>query len=434
VNVPQAAPDQPSPYPLDDELLQSHGTKDKLFIGGHYYSDKSPVPAFPMAAVYQVWRWCGGPSAKDRPNWFCLLMTWSSSGLAYVIAVCCVFGIGRKIGLPSGRNLALTIIFALGTISLPYAQQVNNHILLLAVAAAVFLLLLNQESSTMEYTERNRSFGNSLRVFAVFRGQTFSFRLGTLLGIGYTIDLAAGPLLCLTIGAFLLWNRSSVLIVILAATPWVAFHHIANYQIGGTLGPANAVPAYFEWSGSPFSPANMTGGWNHSSTGKAARYALELQVGKKGFLGHNLLLFLALAALPKLLRRRYTERPILIAGLIWATATWLLYAATSNNYSGGCCSIRWFVPLLGPGFFAIALALRDRPSSMRDAEILGAGSLLLGIGMAVRGPWFMRLMPAYWGIYGGTLAAWMAYRIWTAKRRRSRVVEALEQSPSRRAA
>src|SRR5262245_23214162 len=38
---PSAAPH--SPYP--DEPLLRDGTKDKLLIDGHYYSDKSPVPA-----------------------------------------------------------------------------------------------------------------------------------------------------------------------------------------------------------------------------------------------------------------------------------------------------------------------------------------------------------------------------------------------------
>src|SRR5262245_39218547 len=32
-----------SPYPAHEPLLEN-GTKDKLFIDGHFYSDKSPVP------------------------------------------------------------------------------------------------------------------------------------------------------------------------------------------------------------------------------------------------------------------------------------------------------------------------------------------------------------------------------------------------------
>src|SRR5437899_11778232 len=43
----------PSPYPDDEPDLLSHGTGDKLLIQGHFYSDKSPVPALLMAGLYQ---------------------------------------------------------------------------------------------------------------------------------------------------------------------------------------------------------------------------------------------------------------------------------------------------------------------------------------------------------------------------------------------
>src|SRR5690349_10233792 len=56
VQVPQ--PDgspAPPPYgPAEPTLLQ-YGTLDKLFIAGHFYSDKSPVPALLMAGCYQAW-------------------------------------------------------------------------------------------------------------------------------------------------------------------------------------------------------------------------------------------------------------------------------------------------------------------------------------------------------------------------------------------
>src|SRR5213082_414583 len=51
VFVAVPAPGDPtarSPYPEGADLLR-RGTQDKLLIGGHYYSDKSPVPALLMA-------------------------------------------------------------------------------------------------------------------------------------------------------------------------------------------------------------------------------------------------------------------------------------------------------------------------------------------------------------------------------------------------
>lgn len=397
VKVPHGGP---SPYPADDRLLQQYGTRDKIFVGGHYYSDKSPVPAFYLAAVYETWRLGGGPTAAARPDLFCRLMTWASSGLAFVAAVGFFFLIGRRVGLERRWAIALTVFFALGTVALPYAQQVNNHIPMLAVAAAVFHLML-QGIDDGWTTRRLRA-------------------LGALAGVGYTIDLAAGPALCLAVGGALLAapSRRRLGVIALAALPCVAFHHVVNYWVGGTFGPANAVPEYFDWPGSPFSPKNMTGGWHHTSVGGALVYALDMLFGKKGFLGHDLILLLPLTTMYPLLRRRYPQRPVVVAGLAWAAGTWLLYALTSNNQSGACCSIRWFVPLLAPGFVAAAVAIRDRPSGRFDSVLLGIGGMLLAGGMAVRGPWFPRLMPFYWLLYAGTLTAWAAHRARCQMRRR----------------
>src|SRR4051794_8500472 len=47
---PQAPPAPPPPY--RDDALRQHGTQDKLFIRGHYHSDKPPVVSFILAAAY----------------------------------------------------------------------------------------------------------------------------------------------------------------------------------------------------------------------------------------------------------------------------------------------------------------------------------------------------------------------------------------------
>src|SRR6266513_124939 len=52
VQVPPPG-DTPPPYPADEPLLLEHGTADKLLIGGHFYSDKSPVPALLLAGLYE---------------------------------------------------------------------------------------------------------------------------------------------------------------------------------------------------------------------------------------------------------------------------------------------------------------------------------------------------------------------------------------------
>src|SRR5438270_12818321 len=113
-------------YSKDAPDLLSQGTLDKLYIDGHFYSDKSPVPAVLMAGVYQVLQWTIGLTAGDRPDLFCFWMNLLSSGLAYVLAVGCVHQFGRFVGLPADLGLLLTASFALCTVAPPYAEHVNN--------------------------------------------------------------------------------------------------------------------------------------------------------------------------------------------------------------------------------------------------------------------------------------------------------------------
>lgn len=86
---------QPPGQPGGDETRAPLVTQDKLFIAGRFYSDKPPVPALLMAGLYQAWRWSGGAPARQRTERFCYWMTLCSSGVAYVVAVGCIFLLGR---------------------------------------------------------------------------------------------------------------------------------------------------------------------------------------------------------------------------------------------------------------------------------------------------------------------------------------------------
>ena len=132
--VPSKAARQPYG---ENTLAAQNGTLDKLLIDGRFYSDKSPVPACLMAGVYQIWRWAGGPSAAERPDWFARLLTWVFASVPYLLAVVSIAWITRHVAVPTPWDVVLTASFAFGSLALPYAQHVNNHVLLLAVATGV---------------------------------------------------------------------------------------------------------------------------------------------------------------------------------------------------------------------------------------------------------------------------------------------------------
>jgi hypothetical protein len=104
-----------------------------------------------------------------------------------------------------------------------------------------------------------------------------------------------------------------------------------------------------------------------------------------------------------LLRRRRAEWPELLVGGAWCCGTWLLYASTSSNSSGVCCSIRWFVPLLVPCYYILAIFLREYAEFNWVFLILsGWGSVLAGL-MWWQGPWMKHMVPLYWPIQGAAL-------------------------------
>src|SRR5262249_53805054 len=161
-------------------------------------------------------------------------------------------------------------------------------------------------------------------------------------------------------------------------------------------GPANAVLEYFRWPGSPFNDRNLTGGWAHQGPGDFLLYAASMGFGKRGFLGHNLPLFLLLPASAALWRlRRWRPEVLWAAGC--CVGAWLLYAATSNNSSGQCLSIRWLVPLLAPGYFLLALSLRQNPQYRIAFILLSIWGGLLVLLMR-EGPWCKHVVPWFWPV------------------------------------
>jgi hypothetical protein len=426
VAVPQSADLGPGP-PYRGVALE-RGTLDKLYIDGHFYSDKSPVPALLLAVLYQCLQWLCGLHVRLHPDAFCYWMTLASSGAAYVVAVACIFGLGRHVGLPLRWRLVVAASFALATVSVVYVRHVNNHILLLGVSAALML---------------------DLAGLAAAPSWPRMLLAGSLAGLGYTSDLGAGPPLLVCAGLLVAWRTGKQRQAPVAATarsmfrtqgacprfsaaacfwfalgalPWLALHHAVNYAVGGTLGPANAVPEYFNWEGCPFHGSAMTGAWHHHDVFDFGVYALALLFGKRGFVGHNLPLFLLLPGFLWLCRWPRRQWPELLFAAAWCGGTWLAYAATSHNYSGANCSVRWFVPLLAPAYYALIVMLERWPAFRADFLLLSGWGLVLMAVAWCYGPWIPHMVPGFWPIQGAALASWavLAWRRRLKQRARSR--------------
>jgi hypothetical protein len=380
--------------------LVRHGTGDKILVGGRFYSDKPPVPAFGLAAVYAALKAAFGLRAAERPGQFCYAMTLASSGLAYVASVWCVYRLAGALRLMPGWRLGLTASFAFCTVALPYVRQVNGHIWLLAAACAALLLLTRW---VREAGERRWPL----------------VAVGFLAGFAYAVEQPTGGLLLACAAAVAAggnpsvgrhgWFRRVVLVVV-GAAPWLVLHHAVTYAYAGTFGPPNADPAVFRYPGSTFEDCDLTGRYRHEHVGDLFVYAGGLLFGQRGFLQANLPLFLTPPAL-WLIPRAIRERRLAWAASSWGLATWFVFALLSTNFSGYCCSIRWFVPLLAAGYLLLGLLLRERLDWRGDFVVLSAWGAILGGLMWWAGPWDGEMPRGFWAVQVAAAASWGFYRL-----------------------
>jgi hypothetical protein len=192
----------------------------------------------------------------------------------------------------------------------------------------------------------------------------------------------------------------------------VVLHHALVYSIAGMIGPPGSEAEYLNWPGSPFNGANITGHWQHSSIAAFLIYCLDLLVGQKGFLAHNPILFVLLLAMPAFFRRPLWLKPELFWLGVWSAGTFFVYAANSNNYSGQCVSVRWFVPLLAPAFLALGLYWREYPQARTGIVILGGWGMLWAALCWWWGPWLAPPLWLYWCILALGCGHWWAYNAW----------------------
>ncbi len=380
-----------SPYHPDDPRLRN-GTLDKLLIGGHWYSDKSPVPALWLALCYQILHTLFGLAVREHPGLFCYLMTVCFSGLSYIVAAASIFRMATIVGLVGRPRLLLTASFGLATLALIYVRLVNSHLPFLAVTS-----LMTVQMAYMAKSDDR-----------LIRWAT----LGLLASVGYCLDLGAGPPFVIALAGLAMTRTQGFVKLtafLVAAFPLFLLHHILNDHIGGTFTPANAHAAYVQWPGSPF--ADMTGQWHHPSFFSFVLYSLDLLVGKAGFLTHNPALLLALPGLYLLGRgKRVAEWPFACWLLAGCVGVWLMYAVSSRNLSGLGCSIRWFLPIIAPGYFVLAVLIRERPTLTRDLAILSlGGAIMMGLGWA-QTIWWGKMIPGFWFLLAGTLLAWAVCR------------------------
>lgn len=383
-------PGMPNPYDPNSDVLAKRGTLDLMQIDGHFYSDKSPLPTFGMACLWKMFRLFGAPEAQLDPRFFCRTMNLAGGAFPLALGTVAIWILSLRLGGDSNQSFW---IFVGGTVSglpLAYSGFVNNHILVWAECAWLFVFL-----DGLSRTDFHANFAHLLMA-------------GLCLGMAYATDSGIGPALFVAVGVWTIWNPGAFwqpgiwiqrsVGLALGAAPLVLAHHYLGFQIAGTWGPINANPAFFQWPGCPFTPENLTGGFKHPNVGKFLLYTGDMLFGKKGFLFHTgvgllgVLVLLRMVAIPS---KNMPKGMGVISGVAFAVGV-LVYALGSNNQSGLCRSVRWFVPLGVPLWYLASFLATEGGWRLRAYTISVLIGLWVGVWAAWLGPWEGTVLPGYW--------------------------------------
>jgi hypothetical protein len=308
------------------------GTGDKVFVRGHFYSDKPPVPAVIGAAVYWPLYHAGlGLHLGSSISYY--LVTLLTVRLFWLLGTVALFGLLAFTGLDAEKRFLASLALGLGSLYFSWSTTFNSHALAASFLSIGFYYLMRARFEAASHT--------NVAVAAFF------------LSLAGTADVPTGIFYVFFLFYFLRDPR------LRAQTPYFLLPLLVTllpalaitYSIHSSIVPVQIVGAYFQYPGSPWSGSSELSGMHANSAQFIFAYALAALVGPKGFLLYNPLMVLAIWGLVRVIRHRgrFFYEGIVIGAA--SAVVVLYYLLFTNNYGGWSYSIRWFVPLLPLLFF-----------------------------------------------------------------------------------
>jgi hypothetical protein len=354
-------------------------TGDKVFVDGHFYSDKAVMTAVFGALVYFPLHLLG---LKLDLGWnlayyLITLIVVKGLWLAGLIAFYHALGFTALAEKP---RIWLTLALGVASLYFAWTSTYNNH----AMAAALLMI------------------GFYFILKARFRPPSYRASLalaGFFLSLAGTTDVPNGAFYA----GFLIYIiadrrlRSGVVYYLLPLVATVLPALALNYSISGSLMPVQTVRAYFEYPGSKWVGAKgkELSGMGVNQLDLLIPYAFNSLIGSKGFILYNPLLFLAI---PYLIRecgpKREFRKEALTIGLASAVIV-SYYLLVTNNYGGWSYSIRWFVPLLPMLYFFIHPFLEELTVRRKSifATLFAVSAVIAVIGLF--NPWSVGYLSKY---------------------------------------
>ena len=317
-------------FAIDNSAFVTSG--DKVFINGHFYSDKPPIPSVLGAAVYLPLYRAGFElhQGASVPYYFVTLLTVK---LLWILGTVAFFYSLKFTGLTAEKRFLASLMLSLGSLYFSWSATFNDH----SIAAA------------------SLSIGFCFFLKARFQGKVnlhLSVAAFFWLLAG-TADMPTGIFYALFL-LYVLYDprlRSGLLFYVLPLLVTVLPALVMTYSIHHSIVPVQLVKSYFQYPGSPWIGSDELSGMHINGGRFFLTYSLLALVGPRGFLLYNPILAIALWGLVRTIRQR---GPFFYEGIIVSVGTGVLvlyYFLFTTNYGGDSYSIRWFVPLLPLLFF-----------------------------------------------------------------------------------
>jgi len=308
-----------------DDSPWLEATKDKVWLGERFFSDKMPMLTMLGVGIYAPLYRAGWSLA---PTCHACAYAWLARILVTVpaaVTLVLFFALMRRHAVAWWRALLATGALGFGTMLFPYALVLNHHVPAASALFASFYLLVTRR------TQRRALF------FA-----------GMFAALAVSFDVLAG-IVAATVGVIALARvrRAFVFFALGGALP-ILLTAWLDYQIAGTILPPYMITQGYDYPGSEF-PATFAG---NGTPDDYVAYAFRMFLGGQGLFAYNpLLLFALVGAMRTALQRRHDLRLEGASVALGFIALCLYLATNTGNYGGNAYGERWFIPAL-PLLFA----------------------------------------------------------------------------------
>lgn len=353
---------------IDDTVFSDTG--DRLFIDGHYYSDKPPITSV-LGAVAYAPLYSFGIELGRGWNLAYYLITLLTVKVFWLLGLIAFHGALGRCRLSEKDRVWLTLALGVGSLYFSWSSTFNNHLLAAACLAIGFCALLR---TTPESASRRDLFhaGLFLSLAAAFDPPTAVFF------VGFAANLVASP------GA----RRRNLPFFLLPLLLTAGVSMLLNVAVSGSVVPATTVTAHWDYPGSAWvKTGGIPAGTAMNPVPVAARYAFTALFGRAGFLVYNPLLLVALFFLAREVwqRREFAREALVVGGGMLVLMAYYFFA--TSNFGGWSYSFRWFVPALPLLFFFLHPFFPEAGRGLRRgfAALCGVAVVVAAIGVV--NPW-----------------------------------------------